>query len=208
MIGQTNADTTFPLMGTCSTASTTPAKTVTIEGFVLKPGVRFYVKFTNADTLLTDAIRTLNVNGTGAKEIRVGGFRVHRGWIGSNDSAEFLYDGEIYQALNVDTVVRYSTDHAGIHMNRDGLLVQWGRIQHIGQNGERTVPYIQSYTHAPHVTVSSFSTNSEKADYGDISMFAREPSADSFIIYSTDKVPVKYWKAIGYRFGHLMGGLW
>lgn len=53
-------------IGTCSTASATAEKAVTLSGFVLATGVTIQVTFTNANTATTP---TLNVNGTGAKPI-------------------------------------------------------------------------------------------------------------------------------------------
>lgn len=52
--------------GSCATAAATAAKTVTIDGFVLEPGVRVSVYFSNMNTA---ASPTLNVSGTGAYTI-------------------------------------------------------------------------------------------------------------------------------------------
>lgn len=52
--------------GTSSTAASTRAKTVTCSGFTLKTGETIAVKFTNTNTVVAP---TLNVNGTGAKNI-------------------------------------------------------------------------------------------------------------------------------------------
>lgn len=55
-------------IGTCATAAATGAKVVTVSGnFVLKEGAMVGVKFTYPPT----AFSTLNVNGTGAKTIRL-----------------------------------------------------------------------------------------------------------------------------------------
>lgn len=56
--------------GTCSTAATTTAKTVTLSGFTLKVGACVLVKMSNTSTSTSD--HTLNVNSTGAKTIRAG----------------------------------------------------------------------------------------------------------------------------------------
>src|SRR5574344_1034744 len=53
-------------IGTCSTASATAEKAVTLSGFVLTAGATIQVTFTNANTATTP---TLNVNGMGAKAI-------------------------------------------------------------------------------------------------------------------------------------------
>lgn len=63
-------DSPVPFYGECSTAAATAAKTVTISNFTsndLVAGARVYVKFTNANGV---ANPTLNVNGTGAKDIK------------------------------------------------------------------------------------------------------------------------------------------
>ncbi len=52
--------------GSCATAAETAAKTVTIDGFVLEPGARVSVYFSNMNTA---ASPTLNVSGTGAYTI-------------------------------------------------------------------------------------------------------------------------------------------
>ena len=51
---------------TCNTASATAAKTVSIPGFTLTQGACIRVEFTNGNDV---AYPTLNVSGTGAKEI-------------------------------------------------------------------------------------------------------------------------------------------
>lgn len=56
------------MVHTCSTASGTKAKTVSVTGFTLATGACIRVLFTNGNNI---ANPTLNVNNTGAKEIRV-----------------------------------------------------------------------------------------------------------------------------------------
>ena len=56
--------------GTCTTAASTAAKVVTLANFALYNGARISVKFSNPNTAATP---TLNVNGTGAKQIRAYG---------------------------------------------------------------------------------------------------------------------------------------
>jgi len=61
--------------GTCSTAVGTLAKTVTLAGFVRRRGARISVLFSNGNNN-TGAV-TLNVNGTGASQIRLAGKAVN-----------------------------------------------------------------------------------------------------------------------------------
>ena len=56
---------------TCSTASATSAKTVTLAGFTLVKGARLLITMSNANTVASEL--TLNVNSTGAKTIRWNG---------------------------------------------------------------------------------------------------------------------------------------
>lgn len=94
----------IPLTGTCTTAATTSAKTVTCPGFVLYEGATVKVKFNSS----CDAVSfTLNVNNTGAKPIC---------WIGRtsnlydklmlNHTYEFVYDGTNYNVVG-DTFQHY-----------------------------------------------------------------------------------------------------
>lgn len=55
---------------TCDTAAATKAKVVTLDGFVLFTGATILVQFTHANSAV---LPTLNVNGTGAKNIYTGG---------------------------------------------------------------------------------------------------------------------------------------
>ena len=59
--------------GVCNTAAGTSAKTVTgVEDFTLETGRSINVKFTNAYTSTTTT-PTLNINNTGAKQMRRNG---------------------------------------------------------------------------------------------------------------------------------------
>jgi hypothetical protein len=73
------------LFGTCATAAATAAKVVTCSEFnQLVTGVTIHVKFTNANTAVNP---TLNVNGTGAKSIKMSS-----SW-NAGDVVPFTYDG-------------------------------------------------------------------------------------------------------------------
>lgn len=82
--------------GTCATAAATAAKVVTCSGFVRSAGARVAVKFTYSNTAATP---TINVNSTGAAEIRVGSSTaVGTGamWQ-AGDMVEFIFDGTYWQ---------------------------------------------------------------------------------------------------------------
>ncbi len=74
--------------------SSTPAavaeKSVSIPGFVLDTGKSVLVRFANANTANAP---TLNVSGTGGKDITFQGVAVPTGWIRANVIYSFVYDG-------------------------------------------------------------------------------------------------------------------
>ncbi|MCR5818692.1 MAG: hypothetical protein K6F89_06315 [Prevotella sp.] len=76
--------------GTCSTAATTVAKTVTISNFLLIKNCFIAVRFTYA-VKIADA--TLNVSGTGAKPLWIDGAALQPGVIRPNMTAILQYDG-------------------------------------------------------------------------------------------------------------------
>lgn len=77
--------------GTCATAAGTAAKAATITGFKLVTGARVAIKFSAANTV---ANPTLNVNGTGAKAIKMYGTTAVNvnAWV-AGAVVEFVYDG-------------------------------------------------------------------------------------------------------------------
>ena len=82
--------------GTCSTASATVAKTVSITDFVLTTNVRVTIKFTNANTA-TNA--TLNINSTGAKAIYYHGTNVPNDIMVANATLNLVYNGTQYEII-------------------------------------------------------------------------------------------------------------
>ena len=80
--------------GTCSTASSTVAKVVTITDFELKEGVTVMVNFTNANTADNP---TLNVSSTGDLAIMNGTEAVDKDLIESGKIYSFTYNGANWQ---------------------------------------------------------------------------------------------------------------
>ena len=76
--------------GTCSTAATTAAKTVSISDFILLKNGIVSVLFTTANSA---AGATLNVNSTGAKPIFANGAAVQPGLIKAQTVVQLQYDG-------------------------------------------------------------------------------------------------------------------
>lgn len=88
-----------PSYGTCSTASATTAKSVTLPGFVRQKGSMVAVRFTNANTA---ANPTLNINNTGAASMVscYTNTAIISGNITANMTALFMFDGSRWVLLN------------------------------------------------------------------------------------------------------------
>lgn len=82
--------------GVCSTAAGTAAKVVACSNFKLVTGSRIVIKFTVTDTAGTC---TLNVNNTGAKNIRVGGSNIRANQLQAGYTYEFIYTGSVYEMV-------------------------------------------------------------------------------------------------------------
>ena len=84
--------------GTCSTAATTAAKTVSISDFILIKNGIVSVRFTTANNA---ADATLNVSGTGAKAIKVNGSNIQPGVIKAQTVVQFQYDGSNWNIVGM-----------------------------------------------------------------------------------------------------------
>ncbi len=85
---------------TCTTASSTAAKVATVAGgaFTLKTGAAVEVKFTNYNSASSP---TLNVNGTGAKNIKMYGTTAPNTYMWQSGAVvRFVYDGTNWIMLN------------------------------------------------------------------------------------------------------------
>lgn len=93
--------------GTCSTGATTVDKVITCPNFTLFEGARIQITFTNANTAIasetTTASPTLNVNGTGAKPIKIGietANATNPLYWAAGATIEFVYDGSAWVLQN------------------------------------------------------------------------------------------------------------
>lgn len=88
-----------PSYGTCSTASATTAKSVTLSGFVRQKGSMVAVKFTYANSV---AAPTLNINNTGSAAIYncYTGASITSGSITAGMTALFIFNGAQWVLLN------------------------------------------------------------------------------------------------------------
>ena len=91
------------------TSTASAAKAVTIPGFVLTTGVHVRIKFQYTNQLAVASL-TLNVNGTGAKNIKLQGANLPAADVlGQDGIYEFVYDGS-YWVLVGGTVSYTNTD--------------------------------------------------------------------------------------------------
>ena len=84
--------------GTCGTAASTKAKTVSMSGYKLTKGGIVSIKFKH--DVLSDA--TLNISRMGDKPIYYKGSAITDGIIKAGDRATFIYDGTNYNLISLD----------------------------------------------------------------------------------------------------------
>lgn len=82
--------------GICETAAATAEKAVTVENFALEAGAQILVKFTVTNSASSP---TLNINGTGAKNIMYRGSAIGAGYLAANRVYEFVYDGTDWELV-------------------------------------------------------------------------------------------------------------
>lgn len=119
--------------GVCSTAAATVAKTVSISNFTLVTGARVAVTFTYS----VPGNATLNVNSTGAKNIRWLGSNVFGGIIQAKDTVEMVYDGSYWYILAIDRVAVGSLDFASASWDTINAIAQAGMAKNFWQKGDQ-----------------------------------------------------------------------
>lgn len=131
---QTNGSTTFwgalNPGALCSTDSGTAAKTIDLTNFVLSDFCRITVKFSNANTASSP---TLNVNGTGAKPIKINGLTsiTDITWE-AGTMTDFIYDGENW----VCDLKRQNPDYAnGVNKSTSGFTADADGWVYVSANG-------------------------------------------------------------------------
>lgn len=85
---------------TCSTASGTVAKTVTLAGFTRTTGAVVHIKFNNTNLA---ANATLNVTASGAANIRMNNMNVPAGVIQAGCVYTFVFDGTYWQLTGLSS---------------------------------------------------------------------------------------------------------
>ena len=143
----------------CATAAATGAKTVSITGFTLYTGVTVKVMFTNGNS---NNAPTLNVNSTGAKNIKVvkAGSKitppVHTGkWRGASSATteawqpltilELMYDGTDWVIIGNPVVEDYSSTDQSYTVYANGLIEQRGTYTP-STTREQTVNYLITFS--------------------------------------------------------------
>ena len=96
--------------GTCSTAASTAAKTVSLSNYALTTNGIVTVKFTNA----VPANATMNINSKGAKSIYYRGKAITTGVINAGDTATFIYNGSQYILIALDKTLSLDEITSGI----------------------------------------------------------------------------------------------
>lgn len=102
----------------CSTAAGTRAKTVSIPNFNLITGSYIIIRFANTNTASNP---TLNVSGTGAKNIRWNGSNVGSSYIRANRLYALVYTGSVYEILG-DITQACIQQNGGLAVNDNGQL--------------------------------------------------------------------------------------
>ena len=175
--------------GVCATAAATGAKTVGISGFVLYTGVTVKVMFTNGNS---NNAPTLNVNSTGAKDIKVvkAGAKitppVHTGnWRGASSATtegwqplttlELMYDGTDWVIIGNPVVEDYFSTDQSYTVYANGKIEQWGILSYTGD--EQTISFSVIYNSIPTVNCTPSYNNDGGAGYG---MFGYSVTTNSF----------------------------
>lgn len=103
--------------GTCSTAAATVAKVVTCSGFTRETGSRVAVKFTYANTASSPS---LNVNGTGAAAIYLGGAAAVSGCWAAGEVCLFEFDGTYWNLLKSKPVSSFNDISGTLPITKGG----------------------------------------------------------------------------------------
>lgn len=115
------------LFGICNTAAATAAKTVSVNGFALYNGVCVTIRFTNGNTA---AAPTININGTGAKNIYTNG--VHYMYAGTYTAITLVYDGSVgafrvtSQPVYANTATVGNPSGGNVYIDNDSVDIRKG----------------------------------------------------------------------------------
>ena len=190
--------------GVCATAAATGAKTVSISGFALYTGVTVKVMFTNGNS---NNAPTLNVNSTGAKNIKVvkAGAKitppVHTGkWRGASSATteawqplttlELMYDGTDWVIMGNPVVEDYFSESQSYTVYANGYIEQWGTKPSSQDNNTYTSLSI-IMSNSTYITLCTINQNTENM------VWVADRKQDSFLIKCSSPRNI-CWRVIGY----------
>ena len=191
--------------GVCSSPKGNTVKSVSINNFVLKCGVIITVIFTTGNSADNP---TLNVNGTGAKPIKVvkAGAKIvpvtHTGyWRGATSTSvemwqpytilEFMYVGTDWVIVGNPTVESYSSDTASYEVKADGLIEQWGVVK--SGSDDKRVSFPINFSDTNYIVTG---TGHSRSEYSDARYAVHSKTINSCKLYWNTSVVD--WSAKGY----------
>ena len=199
--------------GVCATAAATGAKTVSISGFTLYTGVTVKVMFTNGNS---NNAPTLNVNSTGAKDIKVvkAGAKitppVHTGkWRGASSATtegwqplitlELMYDGTDWVIIGNPVVEDYYSTSQGYTAYANGLIEQWGIHTNTGGDTTQTISFPVEFTQPPIVNVTYRKSDSANVYYYALNTHSITATSYKLVAHSAFDNTLKFcWSAKGF----------
>ncbi|HNY25705.1 MAG TPA: hypothetical protein PKJ33_04195 [Alphaproteobacteria bacterium] len=118
-------------IATCSTASATAQKDITINNFVLTPGVRFKIKFTNKNTATTPTIKINSLNALSiTDESGTAVSSTNPAYFPAGAWVDFYYDGTnaVYEKKIIKSYYDNSTYIRWYNLRSDGWIEQGGKV--------------------------------------------------------------------------------
>lgn len=197
-------DTSVPspfILGSCDTAAGTAAKTVTLSdsSYVPKADDVFVITFTNGNSVSTP---TLNINGTGAKNIRLGTTNASTTTftVGAGAQVMLLFDGTYYNLTgSYRTSDSNSHDRTQLSAIQVGDTVQRYKLLMEGVDGKYYPLTLENSTGLTKtVSNADFKIGGNIVYYGTTTVLA--PDATTTNCYS--EIPTAY---AGYTFNQLTG---
>lgn len=171
-------------IGTCSTASSTAEKTVTLSGFSLTTGAVILVTFDNANTTSTP---TLNVNSTGAKSIYsedgVACSATNPFYVPAGTTVEFTYNGTNWVYKN-KVITNYVNDTTWYRFWTNGWIEQGNTITNASgsTNSNFVVTFAKSFSNASYNLITSKGAYADNAPSSAWVLGYKSKTASNFTI--------------------------
>lgn len=189
---------------TCSTASATADKAVTLSGFSLVSGITVKVAFTNANTT---ASPTLNVSSTGAKAIYsedgVAVSATNPFYVPAGATVEFTYDGTNWVYKN--RIVASYVNGASFYEQYTNGKIRQGGTYTATADGTATITLLKTFSNTQYkLLVQSISTTGNSSTASNIGVYyytgiTYSKSTASFILWTFLTFGCSYdWIAEGY----------